>query len=864
MRLIRAKLTNFRGIESSTVEFSDGVTIVEGPNEIGKSSIAEAINLLRTAKASSKTQQIRSIKPVGKNSDPEAEIELRTGDYRLTFWKRWSKKGETTLTIHEPHPAQLTGDEAHDRYIAILEETIDKDLLSALEVVQGDSLDQATLANIPTLQRALGDGEDVPEGTDSLMQKVDEEFARYFTKTERPTGEYKDLAARREELLAEVSSLEESSREMDRLVQDHEAALRRQAQLDGQIEENARELTEARDAREGLRDLRDSLEKAQHQHNAAQRAVEDAKQVSERRAQRVEEVSGLTSEINELETTLTDLRQHQEQTTADREAAKLAHDEADKARRTSGQRLAAARSTLEALEALATYTRLKDRLEKAEEADGAKRDAEKELARETITKATLTKLRELDTAFRVAQQAKQSAAPRVTIERLGEAPVEVDGVTSTERRQEVLVDESLEVRVPGVVSVHVDAGHGDAAMNAKLTSAESALATALADAGVESLSEAEAALARREEAERALDRATTALADRLAGTSLEELRDEVRELAEKIDHVDDSLSRDDARAHVRRLEELVATQEAAADEASATAERTRARAETADKKLLESTVTLEGLERQLAQASERLDKEREDASDEALARRAEESESALEDAVELVRVAKTALDAAEPEFVELRFTNAQELAESHAKARQDQRDVVVKLRTQLDAKVDDGIYDRLTDARAELEVVTTSWQRLDRSARAVKLLRETLTRHRDEAQKQYVAPFTERINTLGRLVFGSDFQVHVTPDLRIESRTLHGRTVAFEYLSAGAREQLALLGRLACAQLIDADEGAPILLDDTLGFADPARLERLNLVLNEVGRTAQVVVLTCQPERFDKVGGATRQTLGAW
>ena len=47
MRLHRISLRNYRGVEESDVQFAEtGVTIVEGRNEVGKSSLAEALDLL--------------------------------------------------------------------------------------------------------------------------------------------------------------------------------------------------------------------------------------------------------------------------------------------------------------------------------------------------------------------------------------------------------------------------------------------------------------------------------------------------------------------------------------------------------------------------------------------------------------------------------------------------------------------------------------------------------------------------------------------------------------------------------------------------------------------------------------------------
>ena len=47
MRIHRIKLENYRGVAATEIRFlTDGVTIVEGPNEVGKTSLVEAIDLI--------------------------------------------------------------------------------------------------------------------------------------------------------------------------------------------------------------------------------------------------------------------------------------------------------------------------------------------------------------------------------------------------------------------------------------------------------------------------------------------------------------------------------------------------------------------------------------------------------------------------------------------------------------------------------------------------------------------------------------------------------------------------------------------------------------------------------------------------
>jgi uncharacterized protein YhaN len=106
-------------------------------------------------------------------------------------------------------------------------------------------------------------------------------------------------------------------------------------------------------------------------------------------------------------------------------------------------------------------------------------------------------------------------------------------------------------------------------------------------------------------------------------------------------------------------------------------------------------------------------------------------------------------------------------------------------------------------------------------------------------------------------VFGTDFAVELDDlNLSVVSRTLHGRTIPYKSLSIGAQEQIALISRLACATIVAPDGGVPVILDDALGNSDPQRLESMGAVLALAGRQSQIIVLTCQPDRYEHVGGA--------
>jgi len=61
--------------------------------------------------------------------------------------------------------------------------------------------------------------------------------------------------------------------------------------------------------------------------------------------------------------------------------------------------------------------------------------------------------------------------------------------------------------------------------------------------------------------------------------------------------------------------------------------------------------------------------------------------------------------------------------------------------------------------------------------------------------------------------------------------------------------------------VVDPDDGVPLLLDDALGYADAARVDRVNALLAQVGQRSQVIVLTCSGERFAGIPDARRITL---
>ncbi len=219
--------------------------------------------------------------------------------------------------------------------------------------------------------------------------------------------------------------------------------------------------------------------------------------------------------------------------------------------------------------------------------------------------------------------------------------------------------------------------------------------------------------------------------------------------------------------------------------------------------------------------------------------------------------AKVQLSDADPDSVEALLDNARQATKRAIDELQSNRDLQNGLRSSLDLRGEQGLQTAFDEADNQLNHVIREYERQEARAEASRLLRETFSKHRQQARQHYIEPFKDCIDQLGRIVFGSTFAVELDGDLQVVRRTLNGTMLDVDQLSTGAREQLGVLSRLACATIVSPmDGGAPVIIDDALGWSDPQRLQGMGAAIAAAGKQCQVVVLTCTPGRYSHVGSA--------
>ena len=253
------QLRNYRGVVKSDVSFSqNGVTIVEGPNDVGKTAISEGLQLAIDLPDSSKSAQVKAVQPVGRDEGPEVEISLSSGNYELVYRKRWLRQPETTLEVTLPQSENLTGREAHDRLQAILAETLDEELWRALRIEQGTELMLPSFG-LPSMGRALdraAGGDVATDREETLWTRIGDEYDKYWTATGQVKVERKSSGERVQEaqdrvakLTGQLQDIESDAAQMSRLI-DESARL---SETMKECEKSERELEQRWNAMDRLR-----------------------------------------------------------------------------------------------------------------------------------------------------------------------------------------------------------------------------------------------------------------------------------------------------------------------------------------------------------------------------------------------------------------------------------------------------------------------------------------------------------------------------------------------------------------------------------------------------------------------------------
>ncbi len=875
MRLLSLRLKNFKGVEREEVEFRPtGVTLIQGPNEVGKTSLMNALDILIEYADSSQRREVEATQPSGRDRGTEIEARFRIRDQEFTYWKRYHRERETRLTIEQRGERRsLAGREAHDYVKDLLMTHTDWDLWKALKIAQGIATDSVTHVALgastslrEALDRAAGGREALAD--DTLFQRVSQERDRYYSATghERKAafGEAQDR----------VRELKDEAEELERRVERVETDIEQFDHLDREI----RGVTlEAQEAQQNLRALKDSLAQVEALEVTHRDALQKLRQAQDRlhalsrqwseRSRVSEQESELTQGIAELDEGIQAAMK--EEVDAQRSlAGAKAENEAAEVRRLE------ARQTFERLNEDANIFIVRHELSLLRnQVDRIRQFTQEMAAQETarsrihINEDGLKALRKQADKVHAARSGLEVGSPTAVIRALNPITVTVNGTPlalAGDDEEQLSVAEPIEVRVPGTLAISMSPGASVSDLQKKLDREQTAMQQLLDEYGVSNLTDAESRWDQWRQLSVQVEHAKGQLQTELAGSDLSALERRHAELAAQVDEYQGR------RADDYRYPE-------SADEARDLAEQARQAMDAAEDVLRESIRRLEGAKERIKTVQKQLQllgaervKQREVLS--SILGALEQARQAMPDEILQTQVTETSQDVETLKAqVDAIAHNVEQLQPDQVRTRATQVEIQVAnliarvehLRRQraecqgrLTTMGGEGLYEELEEARSALDQAQGNLAALARRAQAAKLLYDVISACRDAEQRRYRDPLRKRITELGRVVFGNDFDVVLDENLAVVSRQLHGITLDVDVLSTGAKEQLALLIRLAAASLVDPDEGVPIILDDTLGHTDDERLDLMAAVLNVVAKDCQIILLTSATRRFTKIAQA--------
>jgi hypothetical protein len=867
MKLHRLVLTNYRGIAHREIEFPDhGVVVVCGANEVGKSSMIEALDLLLESRDRSTKKEVKQVKPTNSDVGSEVSAKISCGPYRFVYRKRFHKKCETELTVLAPRRLQLTGDEAHERVRAMLAETVDNDLWHAQRVLQSTSTAAVDLSGCDALSRALdvaaGDAAVSPGIEPLLIERIDAEYGRYFTPTGRPTGEWAAAISRLDDAEAAVAECADAMAEVDDRVHRHSALTEQVAELSQQRIAAGPRLAAAQEAASRIAERTNQAREAKLVAEAAAATSAAAAVAHDGRVRLLTEIETRTATVAAMEAEAQQAAAARSAARAVAQASAAAVAEATQVLTDLHHREESARRTVDRLADREEAGRLSARLAKVDAIQGDRDRLGAELSTIAVTGELLRRIE--DAAATVDRIGGQLALMSAGVEFTASADIEL---TAGDQRVSLPAGQSWSitatgpttVEVPGVLTARVTPGATTLDIQAKYAAAQQELTAALAAADAADLAGARSADQRRRELQNSRDQLTATVAGLCGDEQIDELRSRLAQLrAGQPDEPDPVMDIGAARAELDAAEAACAV-------ATAECEARRQIAAATDAGLAElstdATVLQNKAETQRSEldaATDRLAQERASVSDEDLASAAEAGRRAAEIAERRVAELTDELAAAAPDAVATELAAAAAEANSLHERYEDAARALREIGIELSVFGSEGRQGKLDTAETEREHAAGQHTRVGGRARAARLLRSVMTRHRDTTRQRYVEPYRAELQRLGRPVFGPTFEVDIDSDLCIRSRTLDGVTVPYESLSGGAKEQLGILARLAGAALVTTEDTVPIVVDDALGFTDPERLAKMGEVFDTVGAHGQVIVLTCSPDRYDGVKGAHR------
>lgn len=869
-------------------EFSDGVNLLVGANESGKSTIVEMVARAVFDRHVVGGAAVKALRPWGTNLSPEVALEFETDGERYRLRKRFLDGARAELEQWEAGGYQRIeeGDAVDERLRGLLLGEAPGRGLTApaqwgvartlwwLQRCRPDDLDVAPAVG-DRVREALGATAAAHERA-LVGNRIEAEYAVHWTATGRIRA-----GSPTHTLLAERDTLRETYDDLDRKYREAEEYEEQLGRLQGEQTRLERELGEHRERAEALREDADTVRAIRGEIKDLQATLNEArgrhKQLGNARdewAKADKALGKIGEELKKLDEGLRQASVRRAAAESIREGAATELSTAEEVYKQARTALDRCREILKARGLHAEEQTLDALIAELEALDKDMDDLEAQRdARTWPTRDDVQTARELETDARVKQTRLEAVGLSLDVElhrpqavsfESGEQVISWSGEAGD--RKQLSAAQEAALTLDGVATVRARSGARDPAdAAAELEQTRKALDDLLMKFGADDAQQLADLHAEGDEITR----------------RIKDARKEMRRLA--ADHKDLSGVRKRLGAVSAELDGRLGRLGLSRDNLpleepgdEPTLQRTLEQAERERDQAQERVDTCRDQETEAIETQQQIRNEQSDVRQEQA--RLEARKEALLQGVGCPDMAalQTALEQATAEAhsvegkiaqqeallpdqasdPEKQLETAQQAIESLEERRQEHAEQAAGLRRLLEQARHGDLYARRAQVEEELERKDAELAAAFRTAQGARLLR-VLFNARREGTAEPLAGLTEKMERILHAVYLQPRRVHLdAQNLGIggfwegEQRGAD-EPHAVDEMSSGAREQLEVVYRLALGEVYAEKFGRQMLvLDDVLVYTDPERHERMLEILKIAAGKLQIIILTSRPQFY--------------
>lgn len=865
---------------------TDGLNVFAERNEFGKSTILAAIRGVLFERHASRAQSVASMQHRSNKTSPVVALEFELAQQRYRIEKRFLHR-EPYAKLTLPDGSLHQGDAAEERLQEVLHFTRAGNtgsksenigMWGALWVPQRQSVDQPDLPDSAKqtihgcLDQEVGAIAGGTRGR-ALLNSARGELSKLQNGNGKPVGRYKEALAELDKVQERVAELEARQQILMNDIAALVSARRSLAQMDASGEETRNEhlLREAQSKREEAQRYEDREKTAAGEEKLAEARLAGVQREMDARAQLQDRVQDAERRIGiavdlEKKTHLA-LKQGEEALKQQQDRIREARDRCD----TAGLALRRARAVQDLAVNAQTLIRLQDKLFVAEHRQARVNELAAHLLSFTVTEQGLSNARAAARRIEKSQAVLEAQATHVTFDLLPEASgsVLVDGTAPPATPLAVITDLLLEIQGVGTIRIQPGIRNRELLLS-QLAEEKRLLRTALETLGVETLEQAESQFSARQRCEQELTQAKAALAsDTLEDTNhqlpagIEALRNHIMVLRSSLTAALVAANLEVAPVLDSAREAVQAAQRTEEDQlrVAGILNAPLAELEKEHARVLRAHTQAESEWKAIRQEHQRLTQEYNQAlaqeDPETLAQRrvaAAASLQAQRALIDEMRKSRPTDSVADMEIRIRRLESARKLLSADRIQTQQQ---IAILESRIEREEGIGIEEQIAEAQRRRDELSRECSRYLRERKALELLLDTLECAEQAAKERYMAPVVKRIAPyLQRLFPGAGISCDENFQITGVVREFE-QAERFDKLSDGTQEQIAVLTRLAFAEmLLDSGRPAMVILDDALAYSDSERLERMFDLLSQAALRMQILILTCRGELFTRLGGS--------